>query len=88
MTYRLSYSARARRDLRHLDPEAARRIIRGLSEIKEDPYAYVKKMKVASPSILYTFRVGTYRAILSIEDDKLLILVLEVDHRRTVYRKH
>ncbi|WP_367652387.1 type II toxin-antitoxin system RelE family toxin [Methanoculleus frigidifontis] len=47
----------------------------------------MKKMKIAAPSILYTFRVGTYRAILSIEDDKLLILVLEVDHRRTAYRK-
>ncbi|WP_301664875.1 type II toxin-antitoxin system RelE family toxin [Methanoculleus frigidifontis] len=47
----------------------------------------MKKMKVAAPSILYTFRVGTYRAILSIEDDKLLVLAFEVDRRRTAYRK-
>lgn len=87
MTYILSYLARARRDLRNLNPSDAERIINGLSAIKEDPYSHIKKLRTPSPNVLYTWRLGSYRAILTIEDQKLLILVLEIDHRRSVYKK-
>ncbi len=35
-----------------------------------------------------THRVGEYRAILYIENERLLILVIEAGHRKKIYRKH
>jgi len=36
---------------------------------------------------LFRIRVGDYRVIYAIEDDRLLVLVLRVAHRREAYRK-
>lgn len=35
---------------------------------------------------LWRYRVGDYRIVADIEDDVLVILVVDVDHRSRVYR--
>jgi mRNA interferase RelE/StbE len=35
---------------------------------------------------LWRYRVGDYRLICDIQDDKIVVLVLEVGHRKDVYR--
>jgi mRNA interferase RelE/StbE len=35
---------------------------------------------------LWRYRVGNYRILVSIEDGELLVLVVDVEHRREVYR--
>ena len=37
-------------------------------------------------SDLWRYRVGDYRIVADIEDDVLVILVVDVDHRSKVYR--
>ena len=88
MIYHLEYTQRARKDLKKLDKETARRVIRALHTIKEDPYHHIKKLKGARPEHpVYTFRIGLYyRAILSIHDNVLVILVLEIEDRKQSYR--
>lgn len=34
----------------------------------------------------YRIRVGDYRVIYRVEDDRLIVLVIEIGHRRDVYR--
>jgi mRNA interferase RelE/StbE len=34
----------------------------------------------------YRLRVGDYRVLFEIEDDQLVVLVVEIGHRREVYR--
>ena len=36
---------------------------------------------------LWRYRVGDYRIICLIEDTRLIVLALEVGHRRTIYKK-
>jgi mRNA interferase RelE/StbE len=88
MIYRVEYTARARKDLRKLEKETARRIIRALHDLTEDPYPLVKKLKGTTPGQpVYTYRIGlSYRAILSIHDSVLIVHVLEIEHRRQAYR--
>ena len=88
MIYQLVYTQRARKDLKKLDTETARRVIRALRTIKEDPYHHIKKLKGTRPEHpLYTYRIGLYyRAILSIHDSVLVILVLEIEDRKQSYR--
>jgi len=86
MTYTVIYTARARRDLRKLPAEAARRLILAIAGIREEPYQHVRKLAGFSGTPVYRFRVGRYRAVLTIEDEQLLILVLEAGHRSSIYR--
>ena len=88
MTFSVVYTKRARWDLKKLPPEVARTCIRAISKIREDPYSFVKKLKGSTRAPLYTLRIGDYRAIMSIEDDRLIVFVLEVGHRSTIYRKY
>ncbi len=49
----------------------------------DDPYQ--GKPLAGSYKGLYRFRIGDYRIIYSIEDDKLIIVVLRIRHRKDVY---
>jgi len=86
MTYTVTYTNRARRDLKRLPPETARRIIRAVAGLREDPYPQVRKLAGFSRTPVYRLRVGEYRVVLTIEDERLLILVLEAGHRSGIYR--
>jgi mRNA interferase RelE/StbE len=88
MIYPLEYTERARKDLKKLDNETARRVILALRKIREDPYHHIKKLGRARPQHpVYTYRIGLYyRAILSIQDNVLVILVLEIEDRKQSYR--
>ncbi|HOI12753.1 MAG TPA: type II toxin-antitoxin system RelE/ParE family toxin [Methanoculleus sp.] len=86
MTYTVTYTNRARRDLKRLPPETARRIIRAVAGLREDPYSQVRKLAGFSRTPVYRLRVGEYRVVLTIEDERLLILVLEAGHRSGIYR--
>jgi mRNA interferase RelE/StbE len=87
MIYQMEYTERARKDLKKLDKETARRVIRALRKIKEDPYHHIKKLKGARPQHpVYTYRIRLYyRAILSIHDNVLVILVLEIEDSKQSY---
>ena len=86
MTCTVIYTARARWDLRKLPAEAARRLILAIAGIREEPYQHVRKLAGFSGTPVYRFRVGRYRAVLTIEDEQLLILVLEAGDRSSIYR--
>ncbi len=88
MRYEVKYTSKARKDLKKLPLEIAQSIIRSINSIKDDPYPHVKKIKGTQKNPLYTHRVGEYRAILYIENERLLILVIEAGHRKKIYRKH
>ncbi len=85
MTYTVTYTARARRDLQKLPPEAARRIIRSVAGIREAPYRHARKLAGFFRTPVYRLRIDRYRVILTIEDERLLILVLEAGHRSSIY---
>ena len=84
MTYELIYSDEARKQLKKLNKDVQIRIISSIERIRLRPYAYVKKL-VGNP--YFSLRVGHYRVILDIEENKLLIFVIEVGHRRDIYKK-
>lgn len=45
-----------------------------------------KKLKGNFKLTRYRIRVGKYRVIYSIQDKELIVLVIEIDHRKDVYR--
>ncbi|MER5793014.1 type II toxin-antitoxin system RelE/ParE family toxin [Streptomyces sp. NPDC001980] len=88
MKYAFELTAAARRQLRTIDQTSALRILHALSRLGDDPYrddADVKKL--SGHDDLYRLRVGVYRIAYLIDDGKLVILVVEVGHRREIYRR-
>jgi len=88
MTFSVIYTTRSRKDLRRLPPGIARNCIRAISKIKEDPLSFIKKLKGSPGAPLYSLRIGEYRAILTIEEDRLIVFILEIGHRSVIYRKY
>lgn len=86
--YQVIYTNRARRDLKRLSIEIAREIIISISALKTDPLPQVKKLKGSQKSPFYSLHVDDYRVILVIQNSRLIVHVVEVGPRKTVYRKY
>ena len=87
-TYRLVYSERAHDELKKLDNSTARIIISWLEkniDSCENPRAHGKGLS-GNKAGQWRYRVGKYRVICKIEDDAVIVLVLAVGHRSTIYR--
>ena len=87
MAWRAELSPRALKQLRKLDKPTARRIIDYLREIAsgEDPRSRGRGL-TGNLAGLWRYHVGNYRIIACIEDDELLILAINIDHRSRIYR--
>ena len=87
MAWHVEFAERPRKALRKLDRQAAARIITALEAIAnlDDPRLRGKAL-TGTLSGLWRYRVGDYRIIVKIEEDRFVIIVIEVAHRREVYR--
>ena len=52
-----------------------------------DPRAHGKAL-TAQFKECWRYRVGNYRLIAKIEDERILILILSIGHRRDIYKKY
>ena len=59
----------------------ADRILEKMKLVSKNPFHYIKRLKGIP---LYSLRTGKYRVIMSIEREKLVILVVEVGNRKNV----
>jgi mRNA interferase RelE/StbE len=85
MTYRVIVTPAADRAVAKLPRQIRERIAERLRALADNPRP-VGSIKLAGED-LYRIRVGDYRIIYSIEDDRLVILVVDVGHRREIYRR-
>jgi len=53
-------------------------------QLRNNPRAFGKPLRHSLYG-LWRYRVGDHRLIVSIQDDVLIILVLEIDHRKSIY---
>ena len=88
MAWQIEFTAEAEKQLSKIDRQSAKRIINFLSQRiapAEDPRNFGKALKGVLREF-WRYRVGSYRVICKIEDDRLLVLVVRVAHRSDVYR--
>lgn len=81
--YSIEFSQTAEKELFKLERKVQVRIISTIERIRIRPYPHVKKL-VSSP--YFRLRVGEYRVILDIKEDRLIIFVIEVGHRKKIYK--
>lgn len=83
----VEYSENARKQLKKLDNSIKKRILDYMDEVAmlEDPRS---KGKILVGNLLgfWRYRVGDYRVLCKIIDEKLLIVVVEIGHRKEIYK--
>lgn len=85
----IKYTESSIRQLKRLDRPVAKRVLDYMDDrvaILTDPRMAGKNLVGPRMSSYWRYRVGDVRVICDIQDHALLILVLEVGHRRDVYR--
>ena len=89
MSYSIETTARFNKEFKKLD-KYTQRMIKGWIEKnlvgEENPRRHGKGL-TANRSGQWRYRVGDYRLIADIQDDKILILILNVGHRRDIYEQ-
>jgi mRNA interferase RelE/StbE len=86
VTYSVSYSQAAIRQLGKLDRQVAVRVRRRADQLAAEPRPHGCVQLVGSPG-LWRVRVGDYRIVYQIRDEILVVLVVDVGHRREIYRR-
>lgn len=87
MKYTVEYTKQAVKDLKKLDRPTAALILGWIGKNLvdcDDPRRHGKGL-TANRSGQWRYRVGDYRILAEIQDDKIVILVLSIGHRREVY---
>lgn len=85
MTYRVELKPAAHRQYRKLPLSVQERIVGALERLGQNPRP-PGAQKLEAEENLYRVRVRAYRVVYTIEDRKLLVLVVRIAHRRDVYR--
>ena len=87
MRWVYSVDVRALHELQKLDRQAQKDIIAYLDKriaTKKDPRRFGKPLK-ADLAGLWRYRVRDYRILCQIKDERLLVLVVSVGHRKNIY---
>lgn len=88
MAWTIEITRTAEKQIKKLDRVAQDLIVRFLRErLKpaENPRQWGKPLHGEKRG-LWRYRVGDYRLICDIQDERITVLVLEVGHRKDVYR--
>jgi mRNA interferase RelE/StbE len=89
MAWKIEISSPADQELSKLDAQHAKRILKFLHERLaklDDPRSVGKALQGAHLGEFWRYRVGDYRLICKIEDDRLVVLVLRIGNRKEIYR--
>jgi mRNA interferase RelE/StbE len=84
MTYRVEISRRAAKAVSSLDKALRRKILAAIEGLSGNPRPVGCK-KLAGQEA-WRIRVGDYRVVYEIHDQTLLVLVVDIGHRREIYR--
>lgn len=84
---KIEYTSIAKKELKKLDRQIQIKIKNYLDEIAnlENPRSRGKAL-VGNLSHLCRYRVADYRLICDIQDEKILVTILRIGHRKEIYK--
>jgi len=88
VAWTIEFAQSVRKSVEKLDPQTRKRIKAYLEQriaVLDDPRSKGKAL-TGPLGGLWRYRVGDYRIICEIQDRRLVILVVTIEHRRDVYR--
>ncbi len=85
MSCRISWAPTALEALNKLPSDISERILNKLDKAAQNPHHFLEKL-VKIPG--FKLRIGDHRLIIDFKESEGLLLVLEVGHRRNIYKKY
>lgn len=88
MKYKVEFSEQGKKDFKKLDTSIQRLILKWIKKNlvdSENPRVHGKVL-VGNLKGYWRYRVGSYRILCDIDDEKITILVLEIGHRSEIYK--
>jgi len=82
--YEIIIDRYAEKQLAKIPPPDFNRIVKAIENLSENPRPTGYKKLVARPG--YRIRVGNYRIIYLIEDNVLTVFVIDIGHRKDIYK--
>ena len=89
MDWQIEFDESAKKELAKLDRQVARRLIDFLKDrilSRRDARSVGQPLKGSTLGEFWKYRVGDFRIIASIQDERMTVLVLRVDKRSDIYR--
>jgi mRNA interferase RelE/StbE len=89
MAWTIEFSELANKQIDKLDPVVARRILQFLKSramTAEDPSSLATRLKGPENIGKWRYRIGDYRVVVSFDNAIITIYVIEIGHRREIYR--
>jgi len=89
MIWSIEFEKAAESELKKLDRQIARRIVKFLRErvaVLENPRSIGDALAGSTLGDYWKYRVGDYRIIADIQDKKLIVQVIRLGNRREIYR--
>jgi mRNA interferase RelE/StbE len=90
LVWQIELAEAAKKELSKLDPQVARRVtqfLRSRLQTQKNPRSIGQALKGSELGEFWKYRIGDIRIIASIEDHKLVILVVRIGNRREVYKR-
>lgn len=85
MKYKLQLGRKFDKDFAKLDPIMQSRVLTVIESLRDNPYKDVTKLKDAEKG-RFRVRIGDHRVRFDIYDDKKVVYLHRVRHRKDVYR--
>ncbi len=89
MAWQIEFDPTARRELEKLDKPVSERILKFLYQrvgALDDPRKIGERLQ-GTLRQFWKYRVGDYRLICSIKDERVVVIVVRVGHRREIYKR-
>ena len=84
MSFKLKWTETAVKSLKKFDKKDVERIVKKVEKIKENPFRFIKKLKSLP---FYSLRIGNFRVLMIIDFSNSVIFVIEVEHRKRIYKR-
>ena len=84
--YSLEFAPKALRALRKLDRLVVERIRTATEALQDEPWPAGAKMLTGVHGVWRIRVAGDYRVLYTINDDEVVVLIVDVGHRRQIYR--
>jgi mRNA interferase RelE/StbE len=84
MSYKILFTRQSEKDLSNLPKSDFRKVEVAIAKLADNPRPPKSKKLTARDS--WRIRIGNYRVIYLIEDDNLIVIVIEIGHRKEVYK--
>ncbi len=83
--YQIYIQKRARKSLLKITGKDQKRIINSIQSLKDDPYPSTSKKLIGREA--WRIRMGNYRIIYEVFEKNLIIDVVDLGHRKDIYRQ-